>query len=247
MFIIFIVFNLLSCSIISNKNINTDNSFLHYDIRLANRMLGMVKIYEDELNPYVGIINLSGNEYAVYPNTIECELRELQGHIIQFTYVHIHHNNPEVYGGYLQLRDKTIMPISWDVILLPYAGNLPDLNIQLQISRDENELNTENISRIIGEVKIFVDDINTYVGIENRSGVFSIYPPIVEDLLRPLQGYWIDFSVIVFDEPKGYGSQYLDGETVTPISWNIIGKHSYPGPHPAMITPTGYPLFIDHP
>ena len=93
--------------------------------------------------------------------------------------------------------------------------------IESNDSRTDNDM--ENLKIIVGRVEIFGNVPNTYVGIiEEKGKRYSVYPPSQEEALRDLQGYDIEFNVILLDTPQGYGSLFLRDGTVTPLSWVII-------------------------
>ncbi len=83
--------------------------------------------------------------------------------------------------------------------------------------------NSEN-QEIIGRVKIYGSEPHTYVGIESTEDgtIYSVYPPEKEHALRKLQGRVIIFKVRILDKPQGYGSLFLSGPTVTPLSWKVL-------------------------
>ena len=77
--------------------------------------------------------------------------------------------------------------------------------------------------KIIGTVQIYGSEPHTFVGIVDQDKTeYAVYPASMEDELRKLQGYLIEFTVIFLDEPQGYGSLFLKGGTVTPVKWEII-------------------------
>ena len=81
----------------------------------------------------------------------------------------------------------------------------------------------EGTMKIRGQVRIYGNEPQTFAGIVDENGTaYSIYPPEREKELRQLQGHLIEFTVILLDEPRGYGSLFLRGGTVTPLSWVII-------------------------
>jgi len=81
----------------------------------------------------------------------------------------------------------------------------------------------ENIVKITGKVEIYGNEPFTYVGIVDQNDIiYSVYPPEKENELKRLQGRLIEFTVILLDEPRGYGSLYLKGKTVTPVTWMIL-------------------------
>ena len=88
----------------------------------------------------------------------------------------------------------------------------------MPVSGDE-----ENIAKITGRVVIYGNEPFTYVGIVDQNGiVYSVYPADKEAELRSFQGHLIEFIVIFLEEPRGYGSLFLIGKTVTPVSWIIL-------------------------
>ena len=81
----------------------------------------------------------------------------------------------------------------------------------------------ENTIKILGRVQIYGNEPHTFLGIIDENGVeYAVYPQSREEELRKLQGHLIEFTVIVLDNPQGYGSLFLRGGTVTPITWGII-------------------------
>jgi len=94
-----------------------------------------------------------------------------------------------------------------------------------QVSPIETPLavNLENVEKITGMVQIYGNEPHTFVGIVEGNGTeYAVYPRSSEDDLRKLQGHLIEFTVIFLDEPRGEGSLYLKGGTVTPLGWEII-------------------------
>ena len=93
-----------------------------------------------------------------------------------------------------------------------------------------SEINTVNqtisngdVIKIVGRVQIYGNEPRTFAGIVDQTGTeYAIYPPAQEEKLRTLQGHLIEFTVIFMDEPKSYGSLFLKGGTVEPITWEII-------------------------
>ena len=86
----------------------------------------------------------------------------------------------------------------------------------------ENQI-AGNTTNIRGRVQIFGSEPHTFVGIVDQNGSeYSIYPQSQEQVLRTLQGYLVDFTVMLLDEAQGYGSLFLRGGTVTVISWKVI-------------------------
>ena len=81
----------------------------------------------------------------------------------------------------------------------------------------------ENTVKITGTVEIYGSEPYTFAGIVDENHVeYAVYPPSQEAELRKLQGRLIAFTVLMLNEPKGYGSLFLKGGTVTPLSWEII-------------------------
>ena len=81
----------------------------------------------------------------------------------------------------------------------------------------------ENTITLIGRVQVYGNEPHTFVGIVDENGIeYAVYPPKQEALLRGLQGHLIKFTVIMLNEPRGFGSLILTGGTVTPVTWQII-------------------------
>ena len=77
--------------------------------------------------------------------------------------------------------------------------------------------------KFTGRVRIYGSEPHTFAGIVDEKGTeFAVYPPEQEEKLRKLQGHLIEFTVILLDEPKGEGSLYLKGGTVTPLTVTVI-------------------------
>ena len=87
-----------------------------------------------------------------------------------------------------------------------------------------NHISSEESSVMIrGRVQIYGNEPHTFAGIVDENGTeYAVYPRSSEDELRPLQGYLIEFTVIMLDETQGYGGMFLGGGTVTPVSWEIL-------------------------
>jgi len=82
---------------------------------------------------------------------------------------------------------------------------------------------SKNTARLIGRIQIYGNTPHTFAGIIDKNGIeYAIYPPELEEKLRPLQGHVIEFTVVILDEPRGVGSLFLRGGTVMPLEWNII-------------------------
>lgn len=98
--------------------------------------------------------------------------------------------------------------------------NQPDVKVENTVNQPDNSV--ENAVKITGRIVIFGDGRNTFAGITDENDVqYAIYPPSVEEELGNLQGHLIEFTVI-FVEEQTYGSLFLRGGTVTPVSWEII-------------------------
>ena len=86
---------------------------------------------------------------------------------------------------------------------------------------DTNE-NRGTITTITGRVEIYGNEPHTFVGIIDENGIeYAVYPSSKENELRQLQGYIIDFTVLLLNEPQGFGSLFLKGGTVEPIGWEL--------------------------
>ena len=74
-----------------------------------------------------------------------------------------------------------------------------------------------------GRVQIYGNEPHTFAGIIDENGTeYAVYPPSIEAELRTLQGHMIEFTVVLLDEPQGFGSIFLKGGTITPVKWEII-------------------------
>ena len=90
-------------------------------------------------------------------------------------------------------------------------------------SCETDTTNMENTMKIRGRVRIYGSEPRTFVGIRDENDrEYLVHPPSVADELRILQGHLIEFTVIFLDEHQGEGDIYLQGGTVTPLSWEII-------------------------
>ncbi|MCL2602048.1 MAG: hypothetical protein FWD91_04455 [Treponema sp.] len=77
--------------------------------------------------------------------------------------------------------------------------------------------------QVVGRVQIYGSEPHTFVGIvDTDSNEYAIYPATQEEALRKLQGHLLAFTVIFMDEPRGYGATFLNGGTVTVLTWEII-------------------------
>jgi len=77
------------------------------------KLTGRVQIYGSEPHTFVGIEDEKGTEYAVYPPEQEKILRELQGHLIEFTVILL--DKPQGYGS-LFLKGGTVTPVKWEIL-----------------------------------------------------------------------------------------------------------------------------------
>jgi hypothetical protein len=101
--------------------------------------------------------------------------------------------------------------------------NSPPVTVENFSTEGQNNSGTGNVIKLIGRVQIYGNEPHTFVGITDEKGTeFAVYPPEQEEKLRQLQGRLIEFTVIVLDEPRGYGSLFLNGGTINPIEWSII-------------------------
>jgi hypothetical protein len=83
-------------------------------------------------------------------------------------------------------------------------------------------INEDGTATITGRIRLDnggrTDSFYYYVRIEDENGtIYNVSPREKEDELRRYQDRLIKFTVIVHDNPLGYGRK-----TVTPISWEII-------------------------
>jgi hypothetical protein len=91
----------------------------------------------------------------------------------------------------------------------------------LGIKEDMND--SQNTTKITGRVVIYGNEPHTFVGIVGEDGTeYAVYPSDQEEKLRALQGHLIEFTVVLLNESQGYGSLFLKGGTVTPVTWEII-------------------------
>jgi hypothetical protein len=85
------------------------------------------------------------------------------------------------------------------------------------------DVEVDNVKKIVGRVRIYGSDPHTFAGISGEDGIeYSIYPPEKEEEIRSLQGHLIEFTVILLDEPQGFGSLFLKGGTISPVEWKIL-------------------------
>ena len=77
------------------------------------KIRGRVEIYGNEPRTFAGIVDENGIEYSVHPRSVENELRQLQGHLIEFTVIVL--DEPQGFSSLL-LRGGTVTPIKWEII-----------------------------------------------------------------------------------------------------------------------------------
>jgi len=99
----------------------------------------------------------------------------------------------------------------------PLPAEIPD------VVKEEVIIGMEKTAKLTGRVQIYGSEPHTFVGIvDGNDNEYAVYPPEKENELRKLQGHLIEFTVVFLDEPQGYGSLFLKGGTVTPVTWEII-------------------------
>ena len=114
-FFVFAIIGLFSCSTVkSGEAANMENIKTAENVIVENtiKISGRVQVYGNEPRTFVGILDMDGVEYAVYPRSKEDELRPLQGHLTEFTVVFI---DEQTFGS-LFLRGGTVTPIKWEII-----------------------------------------------------------------------------------------------------------------------------------
>jgi len=100
---------------------------------------------------------------------------------------------------------------------------LPAVSPDIASTAEKINAGTENMTKLTGRVQIYGSEPHTFVGIVDERGTeFAVYPPEQEEKLRKLQGHLIEFTVVLLDEPQGYGSLFLKGGTINPLEWSII-------------------------
>ena len=104
-------FALVLCFVLSSLGVFSCSS--DSPVENTTKITGMVQVYGNEPHTFVGIVDEAGVEYAVYPPSKEAELRELQGHLIEFTVVFLSEPHGE---GSLYLRGGTVTPLIWVII-----------------------------------------------------------------------------------------------------------------------------------
>ena len=98
----------------------------------------------------------------------------------------------------------------------------PKESVEVINSSTQPEI-TEGAIKITGRVQVFGNAPQTFIGIVSEDGTqYAVYPSAKEEELRALQGHLIEFTVMLLDEGRGYGSLFLMGGTVTPLSWEIL-------------------------
>ena len=112
------------------------------------------------------------------------------------------------------------------------SGKLEELRAAKNPSHSEGETletgsqaaaDAETTTIIIGRITIYGNEPYTFVGIVAENGTeYAVYSPSHEAELRTLQGHIIEFTVVLLDEPQGYGSLFLKGGTVSPLAWEIL-------------------------
>jgi len=91
------------------------------------------------------------------------------------------------------------------------------------IASEKKADESKEVVKMVGRVEVYGNEPHTFTGIVNEEGTqYSVYPPSQEAELRKLQGHLIEFTVIFLDEPQGFASLFLNGGTVTPVSWEVL-------------------------
>ena len=117
------------------------------------------------------------------------------------------------------------------IIVFLLSLSLMSFSIFCANSRHSSVENIEQVNdsmettiKIVGRVQIYGNVPHTYAGIvDENDNLYAVYPKSQEEELRKLQGHLIEFTVILLDKPRGYGSLFLKGgKTVIPVSWEII-------------------------
>ena len=92
------------------------------------------------------------------------------------------------------------------------------------IIADEGTAVLEEAKTIItGRIAVFGNEPHTFLGIVDENGKeYAVYSPDYEAELKKLQGQKIEFTVDILNEIKVYGSLFLKGGTVKPVSWKIL-------------------------
>ena len=96
-------------------------------------------------------------------------------------------------------------------------------NIEAIDSNSQAGAEMENTINIVGTVRIYGNEPHTFAGILGEDGTeYAVFPPSKENEIRELQGHLIEFAVILLEDGQGYGSLFLRGGTVTPVSWRLV-------------------------
>jgi len=114
-FLAFIIISLFSCATAANRKneaVKNTKNCERTNMEINTKITGRVQVYGNEPHTFVGIVDMNGIEYAVYPRSKEDELRQLQGHLIEFTVVFL--DEPKAYGS-LFLKGGTVKPIKWEI------------------------------------------------------------------------------------------------------------------------------------
>ena len=107
--------------------------------------------------------------------------------------------------------------------IMDNTHNVPVENTVIIDSGSQLDAESGNTSIITGKIRIYGNEPHTFVGIVDENGKeYAVYPLSKEEELRKLQGHLIEFTVVLLDEPRTYGSLFLKGGTVTPITWKLI-------------------------
>jgi len=125
---------------------------------------------------------------------------------------------------------KFVIFISIFFALNTFSCKSSDSNNKIKIEDTaaitNNEVDAEGHTIIIGRIHIGSaggdHPASSFVVIEDENGIkYSVYPPEIEKELRMYQSRLIKFTVIILDEPQGWGGLIVR-RTITPISWEII-------------------------
>jgi len=79
----------------------------------AVKIVGRVQIFGSEPRTFAGIVDENGIEYAVYPESQEAALRELQRYLIEFTVIPL--DEPRGYAAAF-LGGGTVTLLEWKII-----------------------------------------------------------------------------------------------------------------------------------
>jgi hypothetical protein len=72
----------------------------------------VVKVYGNEPHTYAGL-EAGGKHYAIWPPSMERQLRALQGRTLDFTVRFVPRDKNHFVYGSIFLKDGTITPIAW--------------------------------------------------------------------------------------------------------------------------------------